>query len=133
MEIQELQSLYATHPQLKAFAAQLGDESVCTVFLGGLCASAAPLLFSALPLVAPRIMQHPFLFLLDDAEEAGYFYHDLTQILGENQVFYFPSSYRRAIKFAQRDAANEILRTEVLSRIAWRAPALYRNFSGSIG
>ena len=125
MEIQELQSLYAVHPQLKAFAAQLGDDSERTVFLGGLCASAAPLLFSALPVAAPQVMQHPFLFLLDDAEEAGYFYHDLTQILGENQVFYFPSSYRRAIKFAQRDAANEILRTEVLSRIASGERPLY--------
>ena len=50
-------------------------------------------------------------------EEAGYFYHDLVQILGEQQVLFFPSSFRRAVKFGQRDAANEILRTEVLSRM----------------
>lgn len=50
-------------------------------------------------------------------EEAGYFYHDLTQILGTEQVLFFPSSFRRAIKYGQKDAANEILRTEVLSRL----------------
>lgn len=58
------------------------------------------------------------LFVLDDADEAGYFYHDLTQMLGQESVFFFPSSYRRAVKYGQRDAANEILRTEVLARLS---------------
>ncbi len=57
------------------------------------------------------------LFVLQDVEEAGYFYHDLTQMMGTDNVLFFPSSYRRAVKYAQRDAASEILRTEVLSRI----------------
>ena len=57
------------------------------------------------------------MFILNDLEEAGYFYHDLIQILGNDKVLFFPSSFRRAIKFGQKDAANEILRTEVLSRL----------------
>ena len=52
-----------------------------------------------------------------DLEEAGYFYHDLTQILGTERVLFFPSSFRRAIKYGQKDAANEILCTEALSRL----------------
>ena len=63
-------------------------------------------------------LKRTVLFVLDDAEEAGYFYHDLTQILGQESVFFFPSSYRRAVKYGQRDAANEILRTEVLARLS---------------
>lgn len=59
----------------------------------------------------------PFVFILGDVEEAGYFYHDLTQILGTERVLFFPSSFRRAIKYGQKDAANEILRTEALSRL----------------
>jgi transcription-repair coupling factor (superfamily II helicase) len=55
---------------------------------------------------------------MQDADDAGYFYHDLVQMLGEEQVLFFPSSYRRAIKYGQRDAANEILRTEVLARLS---------------
>ncbi|MCD8474246.1 MAG: transcription-repair coupling factor, partial [Bacteroides graminisolvens] len=58
-----------------------------------------------------------FVFILGDLEEAGYFYHDLTQILGTERVLFFPSSFRRAIKYGQKDAANEILRTEALSRL----------------
>ena len=63
-------------------------------------------------------LKRSVLFVLDDADEAGYFYHDLTQMLGQESVFIFPSSYRRAVKYGQRDAANEILRTEVLARLS---------------
>ena len=63
-------------------------------------------------------LKRSVLFVLDDADEAGYFDHDLTQMLGQESVFFFPSSYRRAVKYGQRDAANEILRTEVLARLS---------------
>ena len=55
---------------------------------------------------------------MTDADEAGYFYQDLVQLQGDASVLFFPSSYRRAIKYNQKDAANEILRTEVLGRVA---------------
>ncbi|NDV68153.1 transcription-repair coupling factor [Dysgonomonas sp. 25] len=58
-----------------------------------------------------------FLYVLNDAESAGYFYHDLSQILGNTNVFFFPSAYKRAIKYGQIDSALEILRTEVLSKL----------------
>ena len=58
-----------------------------------------------------------FLFILDDEEEAGYFYHDLTQMLGDREVSFFPSSYRRAIKYNQKDDANELLRTNTLAQV----------------
>ncbi len=118
MEIQGLQALYAGHKQVKALGKVLQDNAVKTIHVEGLCASSAPLLFSSLAIAVPQVMSSPFVFVLDDAEEAGYFYHDLTQILGERDVLYFPSSFRRAVKFGQRDAANEILRTEVVSRLA---------------
>ena len=113
MDINELQHIYAAHAHTKALAAQLQDKDVKTVFLAGLHASAAPLFFSA----HLKEAKQTTVFILNDLEEAGYFYHDLTQICGEEQVLFFPSSYRRAIKYGQKDAANEILRTEVLSRL----------------
>ena len=113
MDITELQHIYATHPNVKGLAKQLENSSVRTFFLGGLHASASPLLFSSLW----QHLSQTLVFILNDMEEAGYFYHDLTQINGEENVLFFPSSYRRAIKYGQKDAGNEILRTEVLSRI----------------
>ena len=125
MEIQGLQALYAGHKSVKALGKALEDGSVKTIFAEGLCASAAPLLFSSLAVADPSLMGRPFVFVLDDAEEAGYFYHDLAQVLGDEEVLYFPSSFRRAVKFGQRDAANEILRTEVVSRLAADARPLF--------
>ena len=113
MDITELQHIYATHPNVKGLAKQLENSSVRTFFLGGLHASASPLFFSSLW----QHVSQTLVFILNDMEEAGYFYHDLTQIYGEENVLFFPSSYRRAIKYGQKDAGNEILRTEVLSRI----------------
>ena len=113
MDITELQHIYATHPNVKGLAKQLENSSVRTFFLGGLHAFASPLFFSSLW----QHVSQTLVFILNDMEEAGYFYHDLTQINGEENVLFFPSSYRRAIKYGQKDAGNEILRTEVLSRI----------------
>ena len=94
----------------------LEDKTVKTVFLKGLLASSGPMFFSAL---ADRHAD-TMMFVLQDADEAGYFYHDLTQLMGTQQVLFYPSSYRRAVKYGQRDAGSEILRTEVLSRLAQR-------------
>lgn len=114
MNIQDISDLYAKSPQVAALAKLLEDKSAATVFLQGLVASAAPMMFAA---VARRVSPM-CLFVLNDAEEAGYFYHDLTQIMGNTDVLFFPSSYRRQIKYGQRDPASEILRTEVLSRLS---------------
>ena len=151
MEIREISNVYTALPQCGAFLKAISDESVRHVFLSGLLASSASVFFSA---VAERVngkknakpktqncdaqsqklnIQHSTfntltaIFVLQDNEEAGYFYHDLTQILGTDNVLFFPSSYRRAVKYGQRDAANEILRTETLSRLSAQtaAEALY--------
>ena len=114
MKIQDLLKRYAQLPQVWAVAETLRKKSVKTVFLEGLMCSSAPMLFGALR----AKLKNTMLFVLQDADEAGYFYHDLTQLLGDKQVLFFPSSYRRAIKYAQKDAASEILRTEVLANLS---------------
>ena len=137
MEIRNISNIYTALPQCGAFLKAISDESVRHVFLGGLLASSAPVFFSAVAerfnsklktqnscsgkrLFEPsaKFKTLTAVFILQDNDEAGYFYHDLTQILGTDNVLFFPSSYRRAVKYGQRDAANEILRTETLSRLA---------------
>lgn len=113
MTITELQQIYAAHPNVMGLNKLLTNTSIQHLYCGGLCASAASLFSSVLV----QQIKCPFVFILGDLEEAGYFYHDLAQILGGEQVLFFPSSFRRAIKYGQKDAANEILRTEVLSRL----------------
>ena len=112
--LQEIAKLYGRSPQANALFDLLKKKSVHSVFLQGLVCSSASVFFGSLQ----AKMKRTVLFVLNDADEAGYFYHDLTQMLGQESVFFFPSSYRRAIKYGQRDAANEILRTEVLARLS---------------
>ena len=114
MKIEELLKIYAKSPQVGALAETLRKKSVKTVFLEGLMCSSAPMAFGSLGLKGKLSTT---LFVMQDADDAGYFYHDLTQLLGEERVLFFPCSYRRAIKYGQRDSANEILRTEVLSKL----------------
>ncbi len=125
MEINEILNLYAQHPQLKALGAALRCADVRHVHMEGAQGSAAAVAFAALARLQPENLKMPLLFVLGDAEEAGYFYHDLAQMLSQEQVFYFPSSFRREIRFGQRDSANEILRTEVLGLLTARRSPLY--------
>ena len=117
MEIQKLQALIGRSPKVKALGRLLMDESTREVRLDGLVASAAPVMFAALTEKCPEALTHPYLFVMDDEELAGYFYHDMTQILGTEHVCFLPSSFRRAVKYGQRDAGNEILRTDALSAL----------------
>jgi len=103
-------------PQTGALLKLLQDKQGGNIFLQGQQASATPLLFAS---VAEKTVQ-TFLFVLQDADEAGYFYHDLTQVMGTENVLFFPSSYKRSVKYGQRDSANEILRTEVLAKVSAR-------------
>ena len=98
-------------PQVAALAKSIEKSSIKTISLDGLLASAVPMTFSALA----QKVSSKLLFVMQDADEAGYLYHDLCQIMGDKQVLFFPSSYKRAIKYGQKDPASEILRTEVLS------------------
>ena len=56
--------------------------------------------------------------IVNDDDEAAYLYNDLKQILSLENVYFFPSSYKKAIKLSSLDTANQILRTEVLNRLA---------------
>ena len=122
MNIQDLLQRYAILPLVGAVAETIGKKSVKTLFLQGLMCSSAPMLFAALQTLKhgrqkTAVLPSVMLFVLQDADEAGYFYHDLVQLLDAQQVLFLPSSYRRAVKYGQRDAASEILRTEVLAKV----------------
>ena len=88
-----------------------GHTRICAHSLAG---SSAPMLIAAL---ANR--PSPVLVIGDSLDDAGYLYHDLSRMLGEQAVLMLPSGYKRAIKYGQPDPPSQILRTEALS--AWQA------------
>lgn len=61
--------------------------------------------------------ENPFLLILDDKEEAAYYLNDLEQMMGQQDVLFYPGSYRRPYQIEETDNANVLLRAEVLDRI----------------
>ena len=59
----------------------------------------------------------PFLLIFNEKEEAAYYLNDLEQMIGANDVLFYPSSYRRPYQIEETDNANILLRSEVLNRI----------------
>ncbi len=59
----------------------------------------------------------PVLMLFQDKEEAAYYLNDLEQLIGKQEVLFYPSSYRRPYQIEETDNANVLLRAEVLNRI----------------
>lgn len=113
MEIKDIVSIYSKSQQSAALTSLLDNKNISKGYIDGALGSALAVLFASVA----ETFKGVCLFVFDEAEEAGYFYHDLTQMLNNQDVLFFPSSYRRQTKYGQRDSANEILRTEVMGRL----------------
>src|SRR3989339_1883630 len=116
MKPTDLIGLYSKHPnvlRMRDFFAQSEDK---TLHLNGLTGSSATLVLAALS----HDQRQSRLIILAEREEAAYFHNDLAHLLGEEHVFFFPSSYKRAIRMQQLDQDNLLLRTEVLNKLATR-------------
>lgn len=61
--------------------------------------------------------EKPFLFLLNDKEEAAFYLNDLEQLIDKETVLFYPESYRRPYQVEETNNANVLLRAEVLNRI----------------
>ena len=117
MEAKEIQNIYAAHPGVEALIQLREEGGKKRVLLEGLLGSSAAMTFCGFK---QRVPEQTLLVVMNDAEEAGYFYHDMMQITGDSNILFFPSSFRRAMKYGQEDDANRILRTEVMSRLVNR-------------
>ena len=75
----------------------------------------------------------PFLLLFNDKEEAAYHLNDLEQLINDQDVLFYPGSYRRPYQIDETDNANILLRAEVLNRINSRKkPALIVSYAEAI-
>ena len=112
LTLTDFQQIYARHPQIEALTLWAATHEQ-NVKISGLCGSSLSVVVASLFTKAPNIQ----VFVMNDADEAAYLYNDLRQILSDERVLFFPSSYKKAIRLSQLDASNEILRTEVLNRL----------------
>jgi len=75
----------------------------------------------------------PFLVVCNDKEEAAYYLNDLEQLINDQDVLFYPGSYRRPYQIEETDNANVLLRAEVLNRINSRKkPAIIVSYAEAI-
>lgn len=127
MELAELKSIINTPARSKAFAKLLSDKKIKHIALKGLEGSA-----TAFALSNMLLSNRPSIIVASDSDEAGYLYHDLMQIEGEQRVAFFPSGYKRNIKYGQIDAPAGIMRTDVLNRLKLQQPLLVVTYPDAI-
>ena len=113
MTLGEAAALFATPARLKALTQLIADRKARRVALAGLRGSAASVLLGKVADV-----KRPMVVVADDADSAGYLYHDLSRVAG-CEVAFFPSGYKRHIKYGRVDAPQQILRAEAID--GWRA------------
>ncbi len=113
MTLQDLSTLYSCHPCIELLTSELKKKHKQHILLAGLCASARSLTIAAVFQNEPRTL----LLVLDNHEQASYVFHDLENLIVEQSVFFFPSSYRIRQRNHQPDEANSIQRTELLNRL----------------
>lgn len=114
----EIKDLVLQKPRFNALAKQIRtikskNKERNVIQLKGLRGSSAATFLSPLK----NTVNGLYLFILNDSDSAGYFYHDLCQINGDDKVSFFPSGYKRSIKYGQIDSASEILRTETVGAV----------------
>lgn len=110
MEIKRLQDLFLDNARREALSRALDMRRHRPVIFCGLAGSSPAMLLSCVK------RPDPVLVVGDSLDDAGYLYHDLSRLMGEEAVLMFPSGYKRAIKYGQVDPPSQILRTEALSR-----------------
>ncbi|WP_261788017.1 DEAD/DEAH box helicase, partial [Flavobacterium psychrophilum] len=77
--------------------------------------------------------ENSFLLLCNEKEEAAYILNDLEQLVSDQDVLFYPSSYRRPYQIEDTDNANVLLRSEVLNRLNSRKkPAIIVSYPEAI-
>ncbi len=111
--IQQLFAQSSNIGKLRDAIAESEGEAKARVYIKGLTGS-------SLSFVMPDVFKQtdaPFLLVFNDKEEAAYYLNDLERLVGENDVLFYPGSYRRPYQIEETDNANVLLRAEVLNRI----------------
>ena len=123
-KIDSILELYLTEGNTQSIVNYLLKDEPSNIFLKGLSGSSIGFVASA----CITKLNRPSLFILNDKEEAAYFFNDLSNILKPEQIYFFPSSYKRSVQYGQALSEAVIQRTDVLNLL----PKLHHNPSQNI-
>ena len=105
---------YINHPVLNAMIEKINADTTGNIRIEGAAGSSKAMLLSQVF----NKTQTTHVVIIPEKEDAAYFYNDLVSLIGEDSVFFFPSTYKRSVQYEQTEPANIVLRTEVLNHLA---------------
>lgn len=111
LRIDSVLGLYSNNSNVIQITERLLNDQQPNIFVKGLAGSSVGLVAAA----CINRVDRPFIFILGDKEEAAYFFSDLSSILKPEQLFFFPSSYKRSVQYGQTISEAVIQRTDVLN------------------
>ena len=112
MNIADISSRYQASSKINLLAEKL-KKSKHRIHLKGLVGSS----FSFVGQALFEKIDCPFLVLFADKEKAAYYLNDLERLVGDSNVLFYPSSYKKPYQIEKTDNANILLRAEVLNQI----------------
>jgi transcription-repair coupling factor (superfamily II helicase) len=113
LRVQDFITLYTEDGLVKTLAGYLKPNEHRCIQLKNLKGSLDAVIIASLH----RINKQTSLFVMHDREEAAYFVNDLQNLVPEQEVLLFPSSFKRPYQFDETENANILMRAEILSRI----------------
>lgn len=114
MNLKEFQQQYYERHPLMADIAKWTTSDKQTLNIIGVSGSS----LSCIVAQMASLLTETHILVTNDEDHAAYIYNDLRQMLNDEQVYFFPSSYKKALRLSRLDSSNEILRTEVLNRLS---------------
>lgn len=117
MELKEFRQLFEKNPTIQSVLKHVNIPGR-KFHLRGLIGSSRTILAAILS----EKRTAPVVYILNDKEEAAYFYDDLINLQTGSLISFFPSSYKRSVQFDQTEQENIILRTEVLNQLQQQIP-----------
>ncbi len=113
MELKELISKFSKNESVSKTASDLQIVGSKIHWRGAIGSS-----FSFLSSAVCNQVPGNHLFILEDKEEAAYFFNDLEGVFPEQKnLFFYPESYRTPYTLEETDNANVVARAEVLEKV----------------
>lgn len=119
MKLKEFISLYKKNAIVLSVAESIKPNSFRQIQLKGVSGSLDAVVAASIFSLNHQNM----LYILQDKEEAAYFHNDLQNLMGEKEVLFFPTSYKRPYEFEEVENANVLMRAEILNKINHKASA----------
>ncbi len=113
MDRQQLLGLYTSGPSVISIASRIREPFPHKIHLSGLVGSSRSMIMAAVAM--QDVNSH--IIVLNDSEEAAFLLNDVENLLTDQQVHYFPSSYKKPFDTHDTDNGNVLMRAEVLSKL----------------